>query len=103
MRTRGWKQERVATLERVCRREGVPLTIQRRAVLEALLEHDDHPTADQILADVRGRLPGVSRTTVYRVLETLVGLGLAAKSCHPGSGARFDPETDRHHHLVCLR
>jgi Fe2+ or Zn2+ uptake regulation protein len=40
--------------------------------------------------------------TVHRVLGTFVSLGLVAKSCHPGSAARFDPKLRRHHHLVCL-
>lgn len=93
---------RVAELEAACRRRGLPLTVQRRVVLEALVGRTDHPTADQLLVDVRRRLPGVSRTTVYRVLETLVHLGLAVKTCTPGSTVRFDPQTERHHHLVCL-
>jgi Fur family peroxide stress response transcriptional regulator len=88
--------------ERLCRRHGLALTIQRRAIFAALVERRDHPTADQVFAAVRGRLPGVSRTTVYRVLETLVHAGLITKACHPGAAARYDPRTQRHHHLVCL-
>jgi Fur family peroxide stress response transcriptional regulator len=90
-------------LEAACRRHGVPLTVQRRVILQALASRDDHPTPDQILEQVRARLPEVSRTTVYRVLDTLVNLGLAVKICSPGTSARFDPKTHRHHHLVCLR
>lgn len=93
----------LSQLEAACRRHGVPLTVQRRVVLEALAGRTDHPTADQLLVDVRTRLPGVSRTTVYRVLETLVRLELAVKTCTPGSTVRFDPRTERHHHLVCLQ
>jgi Fur family peroxide stress response transcriptional regulator len=94
---------KMAALEVACRQHGLPLTVQRRVVLEALAARDDHPTADEILEEVRTRLPDVSRTTVYRVLGTLVRLGLAVKICSPGTGARFDPKTDRHHHLVCVR
>lgn len=94
---------RPEALEVACRRHGLPLTAQRRVVHEALAVRTDHPTADQLLVDVHARLPGVSRTTVYRVLETLVRLGLAVKTCTPGSAVRFDPRTERHHHLVCLR
>ncbi|HEX7406423.1 MAG TPA: transcriptional repressor [Candidatus Binatia bacterium] len=90
-------------LEAACRRHGVPLTVQRRVILQALASRDDHPTPDQILEQVRARLPEVSRTTVYRVLDTLVNLGLAVKICSPGTSARFDPKTHRHHHLVCLQ
>ena len=90
-------------LEAACHLHGLPLTVQRRVILEALAARTDHPTADDILEDVRRRLPEVSRTTVYRVLDTLVRLGLAVRICHPGASARFDPRTERHHHLVCVQ
>ncbi len=89
-------------LEAACRARGVPLTTQRRVVLETLAARDDHPTADDVWEAVRRRLPDVSRTTAYRALDTLVRLGLAVKICHPGSSARFDAKTRRHHHLVCV-
>jgi Fur family peroxide stress response transcriptional regulator len=91
------------SLEAYCRSHGLPLTVQRRVILAALVGRDDHPTADQILTEVRPQLPGVSRTTVYRVLDTFVRIGLAVKTCHPGTAVRFDPRTERHHHLVCTR
>jgi Fur family transcriptional regulator, peroxide stress response regulator len=80
----------------------VPMTVQRRIVLEALARRDDHPTADQLLEDVREDFPSMSRSTVYRVLDTLVRIGLAVKTSHPGAAVRFDPTTERHHHLICL-
>ena len=94
---------KIAALEAACRAEGVPITVQRRTILEVLAERTDHPTADQVYAAVRRRMPDVSRTTVYRVLDTLVRLGLAVKTPHPGAAVRFDPRTERHHHLVCTR
>jgi Fur family peroxide stress response transcriptional regulator len=94
--------DKLAALESACRRHRIPLTVQRRVILEALAGRQDHPTADEILGQVRERLPEVSRTTVYRVLDTLVRLGLAAKISSPGAGVRFDARTDRHHHLVCV-
>ena len=74
------------------------MTVQRRAILETLAGHEDHPTADQVFEGVASRLPGLSRTTVYRVLETLVELGVIHKANHLGSAARYDPNTERHHH-----
>jgi Fur family transcriptional regulator, peroxide stress response regulator len=88
-------------LVQACRREGLPLTVQRRAVLEGLLGRHDHPTADQLYDEVRSRMPGISRTTVYRVLDTLVKLSLARRVPHPGAAASFEAQTHRHHHLVC--
>ncbi|HRX84343.1 MAG TPA: transcriptional repressor, partial [Phycisphaerae bacterium] len=58
--------------EQLCRQQGLALTVQRRTILSVLLDSDDHPTADQVYEIVRQRLPGLSRTTVYRVLDTFV-------------------------------
>ena len=89
--------------EQVCRANGIRLTPQRRVVLAALAGSVDHPTADDLFEEVRVDLPDISRTTVYRVLETLVGLGLARTVSHPGSAARYEAAGDRHAHLMCQR
>jgi Fur family peroxide stress response transcriptional regulator len=96
------KQTRLDTFEQKCRQEGVPLTAQRRAILDTVLDLDTHPTADQVHESVAGRLAGISRTTVYRTLETLVRMGVITKACHPGSVIRYDNRTELHHHLICL-
>jgi Fur family transcriptional regulator, peroxide stress response regulator len=77
--------------------------VQRRVILKELVARTDHPTADQIYEAVRERIPGLSRTTVYRVLDTFVQVGAARKVFHPDAVVRFDPLGERHHHLVCER
>jgi Fur family transcriptional regulator, peroxide stress response regulator len=84
------------------RERGLPVTTQRRAVFEAILDRTDHPTAEQLYRAVRDELPQISRMTVHRILSGFVSLGLVSKICHPGSAARFDPKLRQHHHLVCL-
>jgi len=96
------KQRRIELFETAHRQSGLPVTMQRRAVFEAILDRRDHPTADQVFHVVHPRLPQLSRMTVYRILATLVSLGLLSKTCHPGSSARFDPKLHQHHHLICL-
>ena len=93
--------ERLRELERLCRSKGVALTVQRRVVFQAVLERDDHPTADQVLEMVSDRVPGISRTTVYRVLDTLADMGVIHRLHHAGASARFDGKIHRHHHLIC--
>lgn len=95
-------EERIRELERVCRSRGLPLTIQRRVVFEAIVKRNDHPTADQILEQIKDRVPDISRTTIYRILDTFVQLGLITKICHPSAVARFEPKLHQHHHLVCV-
>lgn len=89
-----------AAAERIAA-QGIPLTVQRRMVLAAALGRDDHPTADELHAEVAGVVPGIARGTVYRTLDTLVDLGLLVRVHHPGSAARYDARLERHHHLVC--
>jgi Fur family peroxide stress response transcriptional regulator len=97
------KQQDPAALESICRRKGLRLTHQRKAILSALAGRSDHPTADQLYEEIQAALPKVSRTTVYRVLEKLVATGVARTVCHPGPTARFEAQMVRHHHLVCRR
>ena len=97
------RDERIESLHQLCREEGLILTPQRRAILRAVLDLDDHPTADRVHAALARRRVRVSRATVFRTLESFARLGIIAKACHPGSAVRYDRRTDRHHHLVCLR
>jgi len=90
-------------LTEVCRQRGLPVTTQRRMVLEALVARSDHPTADQIYEAVRAGSPEISRRTVYRVLDTLAEWALIRRVHHPGAATRYDAKVQRHHHLVCLR
>jgi Fur family transcriptional regulator, peroxide stress response regulator len=97
------KQDRLQEFERLCRERGIPLTPQRRLVLQAVLELNCHPTADQIHAAPEVRRAGISRATVYRTLESLARLGVITKACHPHGVVRYDGRVEQHHHLVCLR
>ncbi len=93
--------EKLRLMEELCKKHKLSLTVQRRAILENLASRTDHPTADQIYASIQHRISGISRTTVYRVLETFVHLGLAQKISNPEAKARFDADTRRHHHAFC--
>lgn len=96
------KRERLEEFEDPCDRQALQLTAQRRTILEAVLAREDHPTAEQVNEAVQGQLPGVSRTTVYRMLGALVSVEGINRVCHPGTTARLDPKIRQHPHLVCL-
>jgi Fur family ferric uptake transcriptional regulator/Fur family peroxide stress response transcriptional regulator len=78
------------------------LTPQRRAVLEALRESADHPTAIEVYERVRARASGIGAATVYRALALLVATGQARELNFDNGAARYDATTERHDHLVCL-
>jgi Fur family peroxide stress response transcriptional regulator len=97
------RNERIEAFEKLCRTEGRRVTVQRRVILEAVLDQDNHPSADQVFEVVTGHIPGIARTTVYRTLDELHRLGVISRACHPGHAVRYDARTDLHHHLVCTR
>ncbi len=80
---------------------GLRITAPRRAIIEALDGDRSHPSADAVLARVRRRRPGISFTTVYATLESLVEQGLISRVTSDPSRSRFDTVTDPHDHLVC--
>jgi Fur family peroxide stress response transcriptional regulator len=96
-------EERIEALRPLLRERGLALTRQRRAILRAVLDLDEHPTADRVHAVLRRRRVSVSRATVFRTLEALCQAGAIAKASHRGLGTRYDGRTDLHHHLVCNR
>ncbi len=82
------KKRRLEELQRRCRENRMPLTTQRRTVLQAVLDLDCHPTADEVHASPAVRRAGISRATVYRTLESLVQMGVDHQGLPPG---RRDP------------
>jgi Fe2+ or Zn2+ uptake regulation protein len=92
-----------AELRRALAKAGWRFTRQREAVYTHLRGADCHPTADQVYAAVRRKLPNISLATVYKALEALVGAGLATKIADASGPARFDCRCDAHYHLRCLK
>jgi Fur family ferric uptake transcriptional regulator len=95
---------RVGTILQQLRSDGSRLTTARRALVEALVEADDHHvTADDLVAAVHRSAPAVHRSTVYRTLDALEQAGVV-EHVHLGHGrAVYHLTDDRHHHLVCDR
>lgn len=83
------------------RAHGGRVTAPRRAILRALIDHADHPTAEQLTADVQVGHPETHESTVYRFLDDLERLGVI-DHVHLGHGpAVYHFADDTHHHLVC--
>lgn len=97
-----FKKQKHDQLISICRSKRIPVTVQRTVIMDALAGRKDHPTADQIFEQVKPLLAGVSRTTVYRVLEAFVAHGLAQKIGSNEAKAHFDADAVRHHHLECV-
>ena len=74
---------------------------QREAILQCVLSHHDHPTADNIYMEVREDFPNISLGTVYRNLSLLTKLGKIQKITCDDHADHFDGELHQHAHFVC--
>ncbi len=81
--------------------KGMKITPQRMAVLEAIYQLKNHPTADNIIEFIRKTHPNIAIGTVYKVLETLVENGLIKRVTTDRDFMRYDGILDNHHHLYC--
>ena len=83
------------------RAAGGRATGPRRAVLAALLNGGDHPSAEHLAALVQRTHPDVANSTIYRILEHLEELGVIVH-VHLGHGAAIYHLAEHNHvHLVC--
>ncbi|UQZ89830.1 transcriptional repressor [Deltaproteobacteria bacterium Smac51] len=85
----------------VCQARGLKATSQRFVIFKTLASTACHPTADQLFDMVSGKLPGLSRDTVYRTLNVLAECGMLRKLIMPGGATHFDGDTTPHHHFLC--
>lgn len=89
----------------ILRLHGYRITPQRKHVLDAV-NRLRHGTPDELLTAVREAAPGVTISTVYRVLDVLEEVGLVTHA-HIGHGAptyhAVDADGEAHIHLVCER
>jgi len=82
------------------RERGIQPSAQRVAIAEYVLATDSHPSADQVWARVKERLPQVSRATVYNTLNLFVRKGLLRELVLSEGCVVFDPNVGAHHHFI---
>jgi Fur family transcriptional regulator, peroxide stress response regulator len=90
-----------AELTELFRQRGLKVTPQRVSVFEVLHDNRTHPTAEAVYAAVREEMPTISLRTVYQTLNDLASMGEIGQLDLGTGSARFDPNLDAHHHLVC--
>ena len=83
-----------------CAALGMRLTRQRRAVLQALGDSNDHPTIEAIQSRAQEHDPTVSLATLYRILQFLCSHDLALKHDFGPLSTRYELNRWNHHHLV---
>jgi len=82
---------------------GLKLTPQRLAIFEYLDGNTSHPSAEEIYSAIRKKYPMISFATVYKTLEALKIKGSLTELTIDPDRRRYDPQTEPHHHLICIQ
>ena len=82
------------------REKHLKVTPQRCAIYAMLSHTASHPTADEILVNVKQVFPMISPNTVYYTLNAFeaAGLVMPINDAH----TRYDANLKPHHHLICV-
>ena len=96
-------KEKIDAFQLRCREVGLKITPQRIAVYKALLETNEHPSAEMVFRKVREVFPNISLDTVNRTLLTLNEIGAAFVVEGSGDAKRFDGNLQAHQHFKCVK
>ena len=96
------KQSRMDKIVTRFKELGYRITPQRMAIVEILIQDDNHPTVEQVYMKVKNDFPMTSRATVYKTIGLLKDMGEIGELNISNSGSHYDGfNPDRHPHLVC--
>jgi Fe2+ or Zn2+ uptake regulation protein len=80
---------------------GVRPSVQRVAVMDYLLTHRTHPTAEEIYEALSPQIATLSKMTVYNTLRILTAAGAALSIDIEGRTTHYDGDTSFHAHFLC--
>lgn len=87
-------------LERLCQKSGLKLTDQRRVILKALADAEDHPSVEMLYERSKAIDNTISMATVYRTINLLDEFDIVKRLEFKESFARYEPNWGHHHHLI---
>lgn len=96
------RNQKIELFRNVCKKHGIKVTPQRLEIFLQVIAANNHPSAEEVFRRVQKKLPTVSLDTVYRTLTTFNEQGLIAKVHFLDDKTRFDPNTQQHHHTICI-
>ena len=75
---------------------------QRELMIQNLTSRADHPTAEELYAELKEQMPEIGMATIYRNLNDLCEEGLVHKLKAKVGPDRFDGIAEPHIHFECV-
>lgn len=95
------KMDTLHRASEILRRFGIRPSHQRMAVMEYLIKHPSHNTAEEVYEGLLPEIPTLSKTTIHNTLHLFKDSG-AVRALNIGAEPiRFDSVTEPHAHFYC--
>lgn len=97
-------RETTSRIERLCVRQGLRMTGQRRVIARVLDKARDHPDVEEVYRRVTKIDDGISLSTVYRTLKLFETRGILERhNFGEGRGVYEVAEGEHHDHLIDVK
>ena len=93
-------------LDRAIRRleaHNIKGSVPRLAIMQYLIDHDTHPTVEEVYQALHGELPTLSLTTVYNTLRMFAERGAATLITIDDRRVCYDGNREHHSHFLCKK
>ncbi|MBP7176490.1 MAG: transcriptional repressor [Thermoclostridium sp.] len=91
----------INTIKELLDEKGVKPSYPRLRILEYLVEHSSHPTAEEIYEQLVKEMPTLSRTTIYNTLNLFVEQEVVIPINISSNETRYDATGMNHGHFKC--
>ncbi|HKZ96710.1 MAG TPA: Fur family transcriptional regulator [Hyphomicrobiaceae bacterium] len=99
----GSHDESHTRIERLCVKQGLRMTGQRRVIARVLSEARDHPDVEEVHRRAHEADNRISLSTVYRTLKLFFAKGILERHDFGRGRGRYEAAARRHHdHLIDL-
>jgi Fe2+ or Zn2+ uptake regulation protein len=86
----------------ILKKKGINPSHHRINVFEYFIEHESHPTVDEIYRDIIKKIPTLSKTTIYNTLNLFLEKGLVQTISVEENETRYDLFLEEHSHFKCV-
>lgn len=93
--------KRINTLKEILQDKKIRVSHQRLLILDYLITHPIHPTADKIYKDLMEKDPVISQATVYNSLNLFVSHNLVKELDFNMASKRYEFKRPSHGHFIC--
>ncbi|POB11275.1 hypothetical protein CO251_04990 [Sulfobacillus sp. hq2] len=91
------------TIENRLHQHGLRATLPRTIVMDTLSQSVGHYTIESLWRTVKATVPSIELSTVYRVVQAFVEVGLASEMHLPDGSRVIEATVKAHAHWVCQR